>query len=125
MSKKQGDKKMSNSGANEVAEDSGRELYENEALGASFTLPKQFTVRQNLTYKGIVGRAKGDDYFIEYWRAGQKLLEDWQSELIPDFAAVDIETETDPRIADTIFWAANTIARHMMTLTSGGVEKNS
>ena len=96
--------------------------YENEELGVSFSLPERFTVRENLNFRGHLGRVASDSAFIRYWVAALPIIEDWQCALIPDPAALDMDTETDARIADIVQWTANSVAGHMLALVAP--EKN-
>jgi hypothetical protein len=103
----------------------GRVPFRHEELKTSFTLPAKVTVRQQLAYKGVIGRMRGrDDYYAGYWSGGLALIGDWQSEILPDPAAVDLDEETNPDVADLIFWAASVVAGHMMTLGGETVPKN-
>lgn len=96
--------------------------YENEGLGVSFSLPERFTVRENLSFREHLGRVASDSAFIRYWVAALPIIKDWQCALIPDPAALDMDTETDAHIADIVQWTANSVAGHMMALVAP--EKN-
>lgn len=96
--------------------------YENEGLGVSFSLPERFTVRENLSFREHLGRVASDSAFIRYWVAALPIIKDWQCALIPDPAALDMDIETDARIADIVQWTANSVAGHMMALVAP--EKN-
>ena len=101
-----------------------RKKYENEVLGLSFTLPESLTVRQQLAFRERLFTSIGElDMYSRYWEAARPLIEDWDCELVPDPTAVDLDTETDGRIADIVNWVANMVAGHMNALDD--VPKNS
>lgn len=98
--------------------------FENDELGVRFTLPDNPTVGQQLRYRGRVF-ATGyftEDVYLRMWLGFLGLYSDWESESVPDPKAVDLETETDPAVADVVQWVGNVTARHMNTLEA--VPKN-
>lgn len=96
----------------------------NGTTEATFTLPDTLTVRQQLKFAGQLGRVfEYGGHFTAYWQAGIEFITDWQCDLIPDPTAVNIDTETDPRVTRIIISAANAIADWYLNL--GNVEKNS
>lgn len=95
--------------------------FENETLGARFTVPDAITVRQQLAYFSARQAGAGADTFETHWRAAIPLLKDWQCEWLPD-PAVDLGSLTDPRAAKAILWATARVASHLATLEA--VPKN-
>ena len=93
-----------------------------ETIKATFTLPDTLTVRQQLKFAAEIGKHAQEGYLIAYWEMGKTVLTNWQCDLIPDPSAVDIDTETDPRITKIIIKAANEVAKWYLDL--GNVEKN-
>lgn len=94
--------------------------------GVSFTLQDTYNIRAQLAYKqrlfaGLT-RESEDDNYIRLWRGAVPLLEDWQCELIPDPAALDVDKEDNPFIADIVFYVGNVVWSHMDRL--GQVPKN-
>jgi hypothetical protein len=101
-----------------------RKEYANEMLGLTFTLPEQLTVREQLTFRERLFLSADDtDMYSRYWDAALPLVEDWQCEIVPDPQAVDLDAETDRRVADIVNWFANTVAGHMNEMDD--VPKNS
>lgn len=97
--------------------------YESEAVGVSFELPDVLTVRQQLRFRSTVIMTPNAELNERYWAFAQTILTGWECEYAPDPAAIDLDTETDNRIADLIQYVANQTAIHMMELR--GVPKNS
>lgn len=85
----------------------------NDGLGLSFEVPDRFTVREQLEFRGRIAGTAGEIALIRYWQAALSIITDWQCELVPDPAALDMDTETDVRIADIVQWTANAVAGHM------------
>ena len=99
--------------------------FENAEQTASFELPDKLTVRQQLGYRTrLYGGIRNDDYdtYVSMWTAVIPLFEKWECEFIPDPKALNLDTETDPRIADVVFWAGNRAAAHIQS--AGQVQKN-
>lgn len=86
--------------------------YEREN-GASFDLPDRMTVRQQLAFRAKLSERDDGGVFVRYWNAAPSVVTDWQCELIPDMAGVDLDTAVDPRVTEIIVWTANTIANHI------------
>lgn len=105
----------------------------NKSLGVSFILPERISVRQQLRYRQAIAfnfdvgpdgeiRLNNNDMYERYWKAMPIVVEDWQCEIIPDMAKLDLDEADDPRIADIVFWAANEVVGHMSGLRS--ISKN-
>lgn len=90
--------------------------YENNNLGVSFDIADRFSVREQLTFRGKLAAAAGEVSYVRYWQAAQSVIQGWSCELLPDPAALDLDTADDPRIADIAQWTANTVAGHMINL---------
>jgi len=99
--------------------------FTNERLGVRFTLPDSITVRQQLQYRGRAFNAGllTEDVYVRHWVGMLALLGEWECELVPDPKQLDLDTSTDPRVADIVFWVSNMAANHMVELES--VPKNS
>lgn len=118
----------------------GRVLKSHPLLDVSFTLPEKMTVREQLSFRARVnnyhsaaggevdddGNPLGDpaDLYLAYWEAGKRLIQDWQSPLLADPAALDVDEETSPAIATTVIWTANTVAGHINNIGGELVPKN-
>ena len=94
--------------------------YKNEQLGASFTVPDRITVRQQLGYYSEAALATGDELFTRLWLGARTLIQDWQCEGVP--LETDIETDTNPKAASVMIWAAMRVKEHIDRLES--VPKN-
>ncbi len=92
--------------------------YVNENLGVKFTLPDEVTVRQQLAYRGRVFAAGllTEDIYLRYWSGFLALYDSWECKLLPDPKGLDVDSATDPGIADLIFWVGNRTAQHMLNL---------
>lgn len=91
-------------------------LYENKALGISFEVPERFTVREQLAFRAAVASSAGESSYVRYWMAAQSVIKEWECELVPDMATLDLDAAEDSRVADVVQWTANTVAGHMLTL---------
>lgn len=93
--------------------------YKNDVLSAQFTVPDQITVRQQLRYAStLVGNEK-EALAEKYFDAAKILVQDWQCERWPDIHKINIDIDTDPALADLIFWVAFTCVRkHVENLES-------
>jgi len=107
----------------------------NEGLDVRFTIPDTLTVRQQLQFKGRVwaGGALSEDAYVRYWLGAVGIIEEWtgtkkngegykESTTLADPFEIDIDNETNPDVADVLFWAGNQVAKHVMSL--GSIEKN-
>jgi hypothetical protein len=97
--------------------------YEDEDLGVKFSLPDKFTVRDQLKYNESILMNQDIDIYSRAIGAIQPFVEDWECELVPDIAAVDLDEETDPRIARIISYVGLEALGHMAGLED--VSKNS
>jgi len=98
--------------------------FTNDDLGLRFTLPDNPTVGQQLRYRGRVF-ATGyftEDVYLRMWLGFLGLYGEWECESVPDPKTVDLETETNPAVADIVQFVGNVTARHMNTLET--VPKN-
>lgn len=85
----------------------------NDDLGVSFEIPDRFTVREQLAFRSRIAGTAGDVALIRYWHAAISVISDWQCELVPDPAALDMDTEASVQVADIVQWTANAVAGHM------------
>ena len=111
--------------------------FTSDHLEVRFTLPDKVTVRQQLQYKGRAFNTglQSEDVYVRHWVGVQPLIGEWTSTqqnkdgsykpctAVPDPANVDLDKETDPIVADIVFWASNLAANHMAKLET--VPKNS
>lgn len=87
--------------------------FKSEAFGVSFTLPSPITVRLQLNYTSVAILARGKELFEQYWLAALSVIRDWHCELIPDPQKLDLEQETNPRIAEIVVWVGMEVKKHM------------
>lgn len=90
--------------------------YIHEESGTSFDVADRMTVREQLAFRSRLGETAGESGIVRYWLVGQSVLTNWQSELIPDPAVLDLDATDDRRVADAVAWTANTIAVHILNL---------
>lgn len=90
--------------------------YEHETLGVAFDVADRFTVRQQLAFRGAIAEARGESAYVRYWQAAQTVMENWQCDLVPDPAALDLDAADDVRLANIVQWTANSVAGHMAEL---------
>jgi hypothetical protein len=92
--------------------------YSDETLGVKLTLPDEFTVIERLDFdeRVLLAAADGLNVYSRNWIGALPLLQEWECDLIPDPEALDMATETDPRVARLVRWVANTVAGHMIGL---------
>lgn len=93
-----------------------RKTYESENLGVSFSLPERLTVREHMQFRARLVDALAEDAYTRYWLAVLPLVEDWQCEVIPDPAALDLDAFISWKVADVMQYVANTAAAHMLSL---------
>jgi len=96
--------------------------YESEAIGVKFSVADELTVRQQLKFRSELFLTQDMDRFERFWIGSQHLIEDWECELIPDRGALDLETETNPAVADIVNYVGTTVAGHLAMI--GAVPKN-
>lgn len=96
--------------------------FTNDDLGLRFTVPDKVPVRLQLRYRSQIGLLNRGDTYERYWEGAKELIDKWECDVMEDYN-VSLDDETDPKIADIIFWACNAVAGHMDRL--GVVEKNS
>ena len=107
---------------NDKTEETERTVYESEKFGVKFSVPDVLTVRQQLAFRSELFLTKDKDRFERFWIGSQHLIEDWECELIPDRMALDLETETNPAIADIVNYVGTMVAGHLAMI--GAVPKN-
>lgn len=92
---------------------------------ARFDMPDKLTVRQQLAIRNRIMRSQvgGADLIPLWWEIGKELMTGWSSDSVPDPTAVDLDTETDPDVANVVWEAALMVANWFNHL--GDVEKNS
>ena len=89
--------------------------YKNEEYKTSFTVPDRVTVRAQMAYYSESARAGGDELFMRLWFGARTLIQNWQSELLPDLHT-DLETVTDPTVTAVLMWAAMRVQEHINKL---------
>lgn len=95
--------------------------FESKEFKTRFTVPDTVTVRHQLKFRGMAALAGGDVY-IRFWQAAKTIIDEWESEIIPDINEFDIDTSTDSRAVDVIQWTGELISAHMARI--GIVPKN-
>lgn len=90
--------------------------FENEKLGARFSVSDRITVRQQLAYLGARQFSDASEAFERSWRAALPLIEGWECALIPDPQALNLDEASDPRVTSVILWAAGKVAAHVAEL---------
>lgn len=96
----------------------------NDDLGYSFHLPERLTVRQQLQIRSGLGPGflyENVDY-ARLWKVSLPYLENWQCALIPDPEKVDLDTETNPQVADIVSSVGMAVFMH--SRKQADVEKN-
>ena len=96
--------------------------YESTKFGVKFSIADKLTIRQQLAFRSELFLTRDRDRFERFWIGSQHLIEDWECEKIPDRAALDLEVETDPAIADIVNYVGTTVAGHLAKI--GAVPKN-
>lgn len=100
--------------------------FENERLGVKMVLPDKLTIRQNLAFRSAAAISFGTPKLFEaYWEATVPIIEEWECELIPDPAMVNLDDADDPdgaRKASIMQWTGNTAVGHIGAI--GAVPKN-
>ena len=96
--------------------------YESEKFGVKFSVPDELTVRQQLAFRSELFLTQDMDRFERFWIGAQHLIEDWECELIPIPADLNLVTETNPAIADIVNYVCTTVAGHLAMI--GAVPKN-
>lgn len=84
--------------------------------GCSFTIKEVVTVRDQLRYSSGVAFASNTEKILTLWQAAQDLIENWECEVIPYPMKYDLDSETDPKAAEIIAWAAMRVWTHMNKL---------
>jgi hypothetical protein len=90
--------------------------YENEALGVSFSLPDELTIRQQLELRTRVFQDESDDAYSRWWAGILPLIEDWQCEDIPDPAALDLDAPGTWQEGHIVQWVSNMAAGYVTDL---------
>jgi len=93
----------------------------NKKQVAKFTVPDKLTVRQQLAYLSAVAYPKLD--FERFWAGALTVIQNWESELIPDATTLDLNQVTDPKVTELMVWTGWQVKVHMDGLEE--VPKNS
>lgn len=98
--------------------------YKSERLGVKFELPDKLTVAQQLSFRSALFLSADRDKFRRFWDGAVELIvpNSWESEVIPDYKAVNLDEETDGRMVDIIHFVGTTTAGHLAAI--GAVPKN-
>jgi len=83
--------------------------------GARMVVPENPTVLQIVTYDSKQYELKELPALVLLWEMAKTLIEEWESEAMPDLDA-NLEELTDPRAARVIEWANNLTANHRRSL---------
>lgn len=101
--------------------------FENEELGVSFTLPDEPTVRQQLRWRNARMRRgfsdPGATVYEVVWEDILPLVGEWACEIAPRPEEIDLDTATDPLIADLVTWVGLRVFTHFEKVEA--VPKNS
>jgi hypothetical protein len=79
----------------------------------SFTIPDRPTVRQQLAY--FSAGSGHSETLVRYWEGAKALMQDWQSEILPD-SSVSLDELSDPAQTSVIIWAGLEVLKHMNAL---------
>ena len=90
--------------------------------GVRFTVPDKPTVFQIVAFDSRRLELDGQPSMIILWEMAKLLIQEWESEALPDFKA-DLEKLDDPRQARIIEWAGLAISAYRRGLDA--VPKNS
>ena len=90
--------------------------FKNEKLGVRLVVPDRPNVRQQLEYYAQAAREDSGKLFVRNWLAAQPLIVEWECASIPDVTKLDLETETDPKIAKILMWAGSAVQKHVLAL---------
>ena len=96
--------------------------YESENLGVKFSIPDELTIKDQLSFRSALWLSQDGERFARFWAGAQHLIDEWECELIPDRAALDLQTETNPAIADIVNYVGTRTAGHLAMI--GAVPKN-
>lgn len=104
----------------------GHKKFEHEPSGTTFSIAEPVSVATQLRYySGLGFVAKKEDNYARFWAAARAVIEEWNSELLPD-KDTDLETLTDRKTmnktAQLVMWVGNQVADYMTTQDT--VEKN-
>lgn len=90
----------------------------------TFALPDKITVRQQLAYISASSSVDQSQFLEKTWEGAKAMIipQSWRCEIMPDMGA-DLDTLTDPKIADVILWVGMQVREHINSLES--VPKNS
>lgn len=89
--------------------------FERENPNVKFSVPDRVTVRQQLAYYSEAAASKGADLFERYWLSARPLITYWQCEIMPD-VKTDLDTVTNPKVAEVVIWAGITVKNYLDTL---------
>lgn len=84
----------------------GLKEFKNEEVGIRFTIPERPTVKQQLIYTGACTSLMEEEWFIKRWNGAKSLIVDWECDALSDYKSIDLEKETNPKIAEIISWVS-------------------
>lgn len=90
--------------------------FDHSELGFKYSIPDKITVRQQLEYASIAGWQQAEDKIFKLWDAAKRLITTWESDLVPDVKKLDVDTETNPKVAAMITVVATDVWSHMLSL---------
>ena len=90
--------------------------FENEEYKCKFEIPDRPTVRQRMFYDGkTIGTQ--ETMYLRMWDAATDLITVWTCELFPNHKA-DLESVTDPAVAELLEWAGWEVWKYIKALES-------
>ena len=93
-----------------------------ETTGCSFTIPDELTVRKQLYYSTTVAWIDVKEILVKRFEAAKVIVEDWESEIIPDINTFNIDEATNTECTRIVVFVANQAWLHMHKLEE--IEKN-
>ena len=98
--------------------------FKKEEPECTFAVPEKVTVRQQLAYISASSSVDQSQFLEKTWEAAKAIIipQSWRCPIMPELGA-DLDTLTDPKIADLILWVGMQVREHMNSLES--VPKNS
>ena len=90
--------------------------------GARLVVPDEPSVLQLINHDSVRYEASAEGAILNLWEMAKVLIEEWESEALPDMKA-DLNEITDPRAARVIEWAGVTVSAYRRSLDA--ISKNS
>lgn len=96
--------------------------FKDEGLGLRFTIPDKPTIRQQLMFRDAILEARGKVNQIRMWEGALPLIDEWECAELEAPELLDLDKETNPKMANIITFVAGNVAGHMTGI--GAVSKN-